>query len=339
MSRFCSIAVDAMGGDFGPRVTVAASIAALEKHPHLTISLVGHTSSISPFLTPLNSDIANRIEVVHVDGVIGMEEKPSSVLRNRGETSMSKALELVAEGQVSACVSAGNTGALMVLGRKILKMLPGIDRPALISPIPTFKSHSYMLDLGANVDTSAHNLLQFAVMGSVLAEAVDGLNSPRIGLLNIGQEEIKGTESVKEAAGLLSQSGLNYIGFIEGDDVFGGAVDVIVCDGFVGNIALKSSEGLARLIYKRVKQEFSRSIWGRMVGVLARPLLMRIATQLDPTRRNGASLLGLNGSVVKSHGSATRACFGFAIEQAMAEAEKDVPALIKRQLAEKLVNR
>ncbi|WP_434025562.1 phosphate acyltransferase PlsX [Neptuniibacter halophilus] len=337
MSAYYSIAVDVMGGDFGPRVTVPATLSALKRYPHLSAKLVGHTEAITPQLTKLNSDVACRIEIVHAADTISMAAKPSQALRSGQESSMYKALQLVAEHKAEACVSAGNTGALMVLGRYILRTLPGIDRPAIISSVPTLTGHCHMLDLGANVDCSAEHLLQFAIMGSVMTQAVDGIEAPRVGLLNIGQEQIKGNEQVKLASRLIEEHGtLNYIGYVEGDDLYAGKADVVVCDGFVGNIALKSSEGLARLISRKFQASFKKGLYRRFLALLASPVLSELKRQMDPSRRNGASLLGLQGIVIKSHGSANRKCFGFALDQAVAEIEQNVPRRICHEIEDKL---
>ena len=242
------------------------------------------------------------------------------------------AINLVKEGRADACVSAGNTGALMATGRFVLKTLPGIDRPAIISALPSIEGHSHMLDLGANVDCTAEHLLQFAVMGSVLAQAIDNIEHPRVGLLNIGEEEIKGNEKVKVAAQLLSNSNLNYIGFVEGDDIYKGGADVIVCDGFVGNVALKTSEGVAKMISHYMKEEFSRNILTRLTGLLTMPVLRAFKKKIDPRRYNGASLLGLRKTIIKSHGGADELAFANAIEVAMIEIDKAVPERISSQL-------
>ncbi|GGO87082.1 phosphate acyltransferase [Marinobacterium nitratireducens] len=338
MSRFFTIAVDAMGGDFGPRVTVPATVEALKRYPGLTILLVGQPDAISPYLKKLPDSLSGRLEIVPADDVIGMDEKPSLALRKGRNSSMYRSMQQVSDGRAHACVSAGNTGALMAMGRRVLKTLPGVDRPAIVTAVPTTHGHCYMLDLGANVDSGASHLLQFAVMGSIMTRAVEHIEAPRVGLLNIGEEEIKGNEQVKLASRLIEDYGrLNYIGYIEGDDVFAGRADVVVCDGFVGNIALKSAEGVSRLISRKVRSSFSRNPYRRLLAWLARPVLRELQAQLDPSRRNGASLLGLQGIVVKSHGGANRKCFGFAIDQAVAEVETDVPSRISEQLAASLV--
>ena len=246
---------------------------------------------------------------------------------------MRVAINLVKDGAAHACVSAGNTGALMATARFVLKMLPGIDRPAIISAIPSTVGHTHMLDLGANVDCEAEHLLQFALMGSELARAVDGIEQPRVGLLNIGEEDIKGNANVKEAAKLIAASPLNYIGFVEGDDVYAGGVDVVVCDGFVGNVALKSAEGVAKMIGNALKQEFRRNWLTLIAGAIAYPVLQRMRTRFDPRRYNGASLLGLRGIVIKSHGGADALAFGNAIDIAVKEVHKSVPSRIEERIS------
>ncbi|MEH6577563.1 MAG: phosphate acyltransferase PlsX [Amphritea sp.] len=341
MSDSIIIAVDAMGGDFGPRVIIPASVDALKRHPLLALQLVGQQETLYPvldkYLSKCSQDLRDRIAIVHAENLIANNERPSLALRQRKDTSMFKALSMVADGDAQACVSAGNTGALMALGRFTLKMLPGIDRPAIITAIPSISGVSYMLDLGANVDCSAEHLLQFAIMGSVMTRAVENIDAPKVGLLNIGSEEIKGNEQVKLASRLIREhGGLNYMGYIEGNDIFSGKVDVVVCDGFVGNIALKSSEGVARLIGRQLKTSFGSSWVRRLLALLASPVLNEVKRHIDPSRRNGASLLGLQGIVVKSHGAANRECFGYALDQAVAEVKMDVPSCINRQLESQL---
>ncbi len=328
-----------MGGDFGPRITVPAALDALKRHPALNILLIGHQQQITPILERLGQLDHPRLELLHAESVVAMDERPTFALRRRKDSSMYLALQSVAERRTQACVSAGNTGALMVMGRGILQMLPGIDRPAITSAVPTLRGHSHMLDLGANVDCSAEHLLQFAIMGSVMLKAVEQIESPTVALLNIGAEEIKGNEQVKLASRLLAeQPDLNYIGFVEGDGVFSGKADLVVCDGFVGNIALKSSEGLARLIGRKVRKSFTRNLYRRLLAVLARPIIKELQLQLDPGRQNGASLLGLQGIVIKSHGGANRHCFSHAIDQAVSEVEMNIPERISEQLERYLLN-
>ncbi len=328
-----------MGGDFGPRITVPAALDALKRHPALNILLIGHQQQITPILERLGQLDHPRLELLHAESVVAMDERPTFALRRRKDSSMYLALQSVAERRTQACVSAGNTGALMVMGRGILQMLPGIDRPAITSAVPTLRGHSHMLDLGANVDCSAEHLLQFAIMGSAMLKAVEQIESPTVALLNIGAEEIKGNEQVKLASRLLAeQPDLNYIGFVEGDGVFSGKADLVVCDGFVGNIALKSSEGLARLIGRKVRKSFTRNLYRRLLAVLARPIIKELQLQLDPGRQNGASLLGLQGIVIKSHGGANRHCFSHAIDQAVSEVEMNIPERISEQLERYLLN-
>jgi len=252
---------------------------------------------------------------------------------------MRVALDLVRDGKADACVSAGNTGALMAMARFVLKTLPGIDRPAIISALPTVTGHTHVLDLGANVESTSRHLFEFAVMGSELASAVDDIERPSVGLLNVGQEDIKGNERVKEAARLLAESNLRYIGFVEGDDIYRGTANVVVCDGFVGNVALKSSEGVARMISDLIRGEFERTLSSRLVGLLARPVLRKLAARMDPRSYNGASFVGLRGIVIKSHGSADVVAFKRAIMEAVAEIRKNVPERISERIASVLIEK
>ena len=326
------IAIDAMGGDFGPRNIVQASIACLSASPSLHLTLVGQSPILEDLIARHRGVDRSRLRVVNASEVVAMDDRPAQVLRGKPDSSMRVALGLVAGGQAQACVSAGNTGALMVLSRFLLKTLPGIDRPAMVAAIPTQRGYCQLLDLGANVDCSAENLYQFAVMGSVAAEAL-GVPRPRVALLNVGTEDIKGNQQVKQAAGLLqAAAGLNYIGFIEGDGLYRGEADVVVCDGFVGNILLKSSEGLATMIAGRIDAMFRQNLLSRAVGVLALPLLRRLRADLAPARHNGASLLGLQGIVVKSHGSAGVQGFQSAIQRALIEIQEDLPRRLHGRL-------
>ncbi|KPW25799.1 phosphate acyltransferase PlsX [Pseudomonas cannabina] len=326
------IAIDAMGGDFGPRNIVQASLACLTATPSLHLALVGQASLIEELIASHRGVDRSRLRVVNASEAIAMDERPSQALRGKPESSMRVALELVASGEARACVSAGNTGALMALSRHVLKTLPGIDRPAMIAAIPTRTGHCQLLDLGANVDCSAEALYQFAVMGSVLAEIL-GVAQPRVALLNVGTEDIKGNQQVKQAAELLQAAAqLNYIGYVEGDGVYRGEADVVVCDGFVGNVLLKSSEGLATMIAARIDTLFNRNLLSRAVGALALPLLTRLQVELAPARHNGASLLGLQGVVVKSHGSASVSGFQSAVYRAMTEASENLPQRLSSQL-------
>ncbi len=326
-----TIALDAMGGDHGPAVVVPAALRALSRHSGLRLVLVGDESRLRSALPP-NDPRTERISVHHASQTVGMDEPPAQALRTKKDSSMRVAIDLVRAGSVQACVSAGNTGALMATARYVLKTLPGIDRPAIITAIPALQGHTHMLDLGANVDCSAEHLCQFAVMGSILASAVDSIERPRVGLLNVGAEEIKGNDQVKEAGRLLEHSGLNYIGYVEGDDIYGDRVDVIVCDGFVGNVSLKTSEGVARMIGYYLRTEFGHNWFNRLIGLIALPILKRLKERIDPRRYNGASLLGLQGIVIKSHGSADETAFANAIDIAVIEVAKDVPRRIDQHL-------
>lgn len=330
------IAIDAMGGDFGPRCIVPASLSCLAEYPSLQLALVGQASLLESIIAEHASVDRARLQIIDAEDVIGMAERPTQALRGRPRSSMRIALELVRDGRAQACVSAGNTGALMALARQVLKTLPGIDRPAMVTAIPTRAGPCLLLDLGANVDCSAEQLYQFAVMGSVAAQAL-GIERPRVALLNVGTEEVKGNQQVKLASALLQQApALDYIGFIEGDGLYRGEADVAVCDGFVGNILLKSSEGLAQMVVARVEALFRRSLLARLVGVLALPLLRQLRTDLRPSRYNGASFLGLQGIVVKSHGNAGVEGFRSAIMRASGDVEHDLPGHLRQRLEQAL---
>lgn len=332
-----SISIDAMGGDYGLDVTVPASIQALKKNRSLHLILVGNQDEISAHLEQADSSLKSRIQVHHASQTVGMDESPSSALRKKKDSSMRVALDLVKEGEAGACVSAGNTGALMATSRFVLKMLPGIDRPAISAALPTVRGTSYMLDLGANVDATPESLFQFAVMGAELVTAVAGNSNPSIGLLNIGEEEIKGNEMVKQAAEILSNSDLNYYGFVEGDDIYKGTVDIVVCDGFVGNIALKASEGLAHMVTHFIRSGFSKNLLTKISGLIAMPVMKAFRSRIEPRNYNGASLLGLRGIVVKSHGGTDVMGFQNAINVAVAEVEHAVPQKIDAHLHRTLV--
>lgn len=328
------VAVDAMGGDFGPSVTIPAALAALSAHPRLHLILVGDEITLRAALAKEEYDSV-RLSVRHASQTVGMDEAPSSALRNKKDSSLRVAINLVKEGQAAACVSAGNTGALMATARFVLKTLPGIDRPAIVATFPTADPNKNirMLDLGANVDCSSEHLVQFAVMGSVLASAVENIESPRVALLNIGEEEIKGNDVVKQAGYQLGKTrALNYVGFVEGDGIYSGKFDVVVCDGFVGNVSLKTTEGVIKLITQLMKTAFMRNLFTKIVGLLARPVLKPFIKRVDPSRYNGATLIGLKGIVVKSHGSANAVGFCRAIEEAITQTEKNVPARIADQV-------
>jgi len=333
MSAGVTIALDAMGGDSGSVVVVPAALKALNQHQDVNFILVGDEGELTRALDAAGAGKhSSRLKIHHASQKVEMDELPSSALRNKKDSSMRVALNLVKQGEADACVSAGNTGALMATSRFVLKMLPGIDRPAICTSLPSIASHTWMLDLGANVDCNAEHLFQFALMGSVLAEAVDGKKNPRVGLLNIGEEEIKGNEQVKEAAQLLSENMPNYAGYAEGDDIYKGGFDVIVCDGFVGNVSLKTSEGVAKMIAAFIKQEFTRNILTRLAALVAMPVLKAFRHRIDPRRYNGASLLGLRGIAIKSHGGADALAFANAIKVAILQVREDVPQRITAQL-------
>jgi len=334
-----TIALDAMSGDLGPEVVIPAAIDVLARNKSVKLILVGDEQRLSQTLQHFNAKQNERLTIHHASQVVEMHEPPSQAMRKKKDSSMRVAINLVHEGVADACVSSGNTGALMATSRFVLKTLSGIDRPAIISALPSIEGHTHVLDLGANVDCSSEHLFQFAVMGSVLASAVDNIERPRVGLLNVGEEEIKGNERVKVASQLLSDSDLNYIGFIEGDDIYKGGVDVVVCDGFVGNVAIKTSEGLAKMISHFMKEEFSRNVFTRMMGLLTMPVLRAFRRKIDPRRYNGASLVGLRGIVIKSHGGADKLAFTNAIEIAMVEVDKAVPQRISSQLESILIEK
>ena len=328
-----------MGGDFGPAEIVPAALLALKKHNGLHLTLVGKEELLQEELTKNNSGVNERLNIVHAPEVVEMHESPSLALRNKKESSMRIAIELVRDGHAGACVSAGNTGALMATSRFVLKMLPGMDRPAICTTLPGKNGHTHVLDLGANVDSSSEQLFQFAIMGAELASAVEGKENPTIALLNVGEEEIKGNDRVKQAATLLSESHLNYTGFVEGTDLYTGDVDVIVCDGFVGNIALKASEGLAEFLQHHATVQFKNSLYSRFAAIVAMPVLKALKQKIDPKQYNGASLLGLRGIVVKSHGGADRISFATAIEEAIIEVANNVPEKINEKLEQLLIDR
>ena len=328
-----TIAVDAMGGDHGPPVTVAASLQFLEQALDARVLLVGSEAAIRDCLAGSQSSARDRISVQPAGEVIEMDDAPAEALRRKRDSSMRVAINLVKEGSAQACVSAGNTGALMAISRFVLKTLPGIDRPAIASQLPTRRGVTTALDLGANVDCTAAQLLQFAVMGSALVAAVEGIDRPSVGLLNIGEEDIKGNDVVKAAAEMLKSSGLNFHGNVEGTDIYQGTTDVIVCDGFVGNVALKTSEGLALMLADYLREEFTRSALRRMLAVFALPMLNSFKRRVDPRRYNGATLIGLKGVVIKSHGSADVLGFRFALRRAYAEVAQCVLERIEQRLA------
>lgn len=325
-----TIAIDCMGGDHGPNVTVPAALDFLSRNADAHVILVGLEEKLRAILP---APVPERVVIRHASEVVAMDEPPALALRNKKASSMRVAINLVKEGEADACISAGNTGALMAISRFVLKMLPGIDRPAICAVLPTVKGHVHVLDMGANVDCSPEHLLQFGIMGAMLVAAVDHREQPTVGILNIGEEDIKGNDVVKQAAELLRNSGLNFIGNVEGDGVYKGEAEVVVCDGFVGNVALKTSEGLAQMLSTFLRQEFGRNLFTKMVALLALPVLKGFKRRVDHRRYNGASLLGLKGIVVKSHGSADAYGFRHAIERAAEEARGQVLSRIADQVA------
>jgi len=326
------ISVDAMGGDFGPPVTVPASLKILKKYENISIILVGDTDKITKILKKKKSLNHPRISVHHTTQVVGMDELPQTALKNKKDSSMRVSINLVKEGAADACVSAGNTGALMATARFVLRMLPGIDRPAISSELPSDNGTTCMLDLGANADCTPEQLLQFGIMGSILTNVLHKKNNPSIGLLSNGSESMKGSEVVKKSAELFRDSHLNFYGNVEGDDIFKGTTDVVVCDGFTGNISLKTTEGLAKMMANFLTLEFKRNWLTKISAIIALPVLKRFKKRLDPRRYNGASFLGLNGIVVKSHGGADEFAFIHALETTISESENDVISKIKDQL-------
>lgn len=328
-----TLAVDCMGGDHGPAVIVPAVLEFLGRDRTCSAILVGREEALRPLLAQADASLAGRWTVRHASEVVGMDEPVASALRNKKDSSMRVVADLVKAGNANGAVSAGNTGALMAISRFVLKTLPGIDRPAIASALPTMRGHSYVLDLGANVDCAPEHLLQFGIMGAMLAAALEHEARPSVGLLNIGEEDIKGNEVVKRAGELLRESGLNFIGNVEGDDIYKGTADVVVCDGFVGNVALKTSEGLAQMIRQFLRQEFSRNPLTKLAGLFALPVLNAFKARVDHRRYNGASLLGLRGVVVKSHGSADAFAFRHALEQAAEAARERLPEKIAERMA------
>ncbi|MHB1586881.1 MAG: phosphate acyltransferase PlsX [Acidiferrobacteraceae bacterium] len=328
-----TLALDAMGGDHGVSVVVPAALAALAKYPDLTLILVGREEAMRSELNRLQAVGHPRLVLKHAPQVVTMADPPALAVRAKKESSMRVAINLVKDEEADACVSAGNTGALMAMAHFVLKMLPGIERPAIVTSFPNVNGHIRLLDLGANIDCTAQQLLQFATMGSILAAATEGLRRPSVGLLNVGTEAIKGNDLIKEASRLLEESGLNYVGYVEGDAIYTGTTDVIVCNGFVGNVALKTSEGLAQMVSHTLKSAFNRNLLTRLSGLAARPVLNAFRRRVDHRRYNGASFIGLNGTVIKSRGSADVVAFGYAIEEAISEVTTQVPQHIRNELA------
>ena len=334
-----TIALDAMGGDYGPSEIIPAALFSLKKYKQLNLILVGKEETLREELKKHSSLGHERISISHASEIVAMDEPPSQALRSKKESSMRIAIELVRDGHAKACVSAGNTGALMATARFILKMLPGMDRPAICTTLPGKKGYTHVLDLGANVDSSSEQLFQFAIMGAQLASAVKNKDNPTIALLNIGEENIKGNDRVKQAATLLEESHLNYVGYVEGNNLYTGDVDVIVCDGFVGNVAIKASEGVASFLRHHVNKAFMSNIYSRFAAMIAMPVLKSLESKIDPKRYNGASLLGLRGIVIKSHGGAERVSFATAIDEAIIEVKNNIPERINEKLEQLLIDR
>ena len=328
-----TVAIDCMGGDHGPGVTVPAALNFQKNHPGSKLILVGMQQALEAELRARHASPGPQLRLHHASQAVGMDEAPALALRGKKDSSMRVAVDLVKSGEAQACVSAGNTGALMAISRFVLKTLPGIDRPAIAGIMPTVKGEVYMLDLGANVNCTPEQLLQFAIMGAMLVSAMQHKERPSVGLLNIGEEEIKGNEMVKQTAELLRASGLNFHGNVEGDDIFKGTTDVVVCDGFVGNVALKTAEGLAKMLRSFLTEEFKRNWFTYLCGAMAIPVLAAFKRRVDPARYNGASLLGLKAIVVKSHGSADSFGFEKAIERAFDEVREGVIERISQRLA------
>lgn len=329
-----TVAIDCMGGDFGPRVTVPAALNFLSSNADTRVILIGDSAEIGRQFRAPTGGADERIRVQHSTEVVRMDESPATALRSKKDSSMRVMVNLVKAGEADACVSAGNTGALMAIARFVLKTLPGIDRPAIVSILPTISGRTYVLDLGANVDCGPDHLLQFGLMGASLVTAVEHKERPTVGLLNIGEEAIKGNEVVKRAAELLAASGLNFVGNIEGDDIYRGKSDVVVCDGFVGNVALKTSEGLAQMLGAALKEEFSRNFYSKLAALVALPVISAFRRRFDHRRYNGATLIGLRGIVIKSHGSADVFGFQKALERAMEEVRGNVLARISSRFSE-----
>ena len=328
-----TVAIDCMGGDHGPHVTVPAAVKFQRRYPDAHIILVGLRELVEPELRSIRAEISPRLRIHHASEIVTMDEPPALALRGKRDSSMRVAVNLVKSGEAQACISAGNTGALMAISRFVLKTLPGIERPAIASILPTLRGHTCMLDLGANVECTPQQLLQFGIMGATLMASVEHIAKPSVGLLNIGEEDIKGSEVVKQAAELLRDGDLNFYGNIEGDDIYKGTTDVVVCDGFVGNVALKTSEGLARMLATFLRHEFKRNIFTSLAGLIALPVINAFKRRVDPRRYNGASLLGLRGVVVKSHGAADSIAFEFAIERAAEEVRNGVLRRISERMA------
>ena len=326
-----------MGGDRGPQAVLPAALSVLATDRSVDFLLVGLPDTLEHARRAGGSRYGDRLRFLEATEVVGMDEAPADALRRKRNSSMRLAIEAVRSGEADACVSSGNTGALMATARYVLKTLPGVDRPAIISAVPCMGGYTYMLDLGANIGCTAHHLLEFATMGTVVAEGMLDIQGARVALLNIGLEDIKGNDLVREAAELLSRSTLNYVGYIEGDGIFNGKADVVVSDGFVGNVALKTMEGVAGFIATILGDEFRRNPLRQAQGVAASTALHAVRERLDSRRYNGASLVGLNGIVIKSHGAADEIAFETAVNRAIVEARKGVPVRIANLMEEQCI--
>jgi len=336
MASLHRIAIDVMSGDKGLAAAIPAALMFLKEHDDTALILVGDETLIKQELQTLKQPENDRLIVQHASQVVSMDESPALALRGKKDSSMRVSINLVKENEADAAVSAGNTGALMATGRFVLRTLKGIDRPAICTAIPAANGHTYMLDLGANIDSTAEHLYQFSIMGSELVHAIDGVDKPRVGLLNIGSEDMKGNEQVKAAHEKLQSGEFNYIGFVEGDDIFHGDVDVIVCDGFVGNVALKTSEGLAKMLTEEIKTGYTKSLYAKFAALISFPVLKSFKHRFDHRRYNGASFLGLKGIVIKSHGGADEVAFANAISIARKAVIEKVPERIEEHLQKHL---
>ena len=328
-----TIAIDCMGGDFGPSVTLPAAIHFLERDEQAKIIRIGLPEEVEGAVAREKPRFGDRLRFRAASEVVGMDDPLATALRIKKDSSMRVTVDLVKAGEAQAAVSAGNTGALMAISRFVLKTLPGIDRPAIATVLPTLRGYTYVLDLGANVDCEPQHLLQFGIMADLLYSSVEHKDRPTVGLLNIGEEDIKGNEVVKQAGELFKQSDLNFFGNVEGDDIYKGTTDIVVCDGFVGNVLLKTSEGLAHMLATFLREEFSRNPFRKIAALFAIPALNGFKKRVDPRRYNGASLLGLRGIVVKSHGSADQMAFAKAIERAAEAARNRLVERISERMA------
>ena len=327
MKKNLTLSLDAMSGDLGAEVVVRAAFSTLDRYKNIKFKIIGDQAELHDLVVRFFGEDP-RIEIVHASEVVQMSESPTDALRKKKNSSMRVAVNLVKDGSADACVSSGNTGALMATAKFVLKTLPGIDRPAIITELPAKDGSLHMLDLGANTEASANQLFQYAMMGSVVSSDITGIGKPRIALLNIGEEDIKGNDTVREAATLLKESDLNYVGFIEGNDLFSGMADVVVTDGFTGNVSLKTIEGAVGLVHHFLKRAFTRNWLSKMQAILASAVLKGLTKEMDARNYNGATLVGLNGIVIKSHGSADSIAFQHAIDTAIVEARKQLPQQI-----------